>query len=66
MNDLYDRISQIGIVPVVKILEAEDALPLAKALYNGGIDVAEVTFQSMPSNKFILNYRICYWEPELF
>lgn len=46
MNDLYDRISQIGIVPVVKILEAEDALPLAKALYNGGIDVAEVTFRS--------------------
>ncbi|MBW9212331.1 MULTISPECIES: bifunctional 4-hydroxy-2-oxoglutarate aldolase/2-dehydro-3-deoxy-phosphogluconate aldolase [Terrabacteria group] len=46
MNDLYERISQIGIVPVVKIFEAEDALPLAKALCNGGIDVAEITFRS--------------------
>lgn len=46
MESYINRITQTGIVPVVKILEAEDALPLATALYNGGIDVAEVTYRS--------------------
>lgn len=46
MSQIIQRISNIGIVPVIKILEREDALPLATALYNGGIDVAEVTYRS--------------------
>ena len=46
MNKFINRISNIGIVPVVKIEDKEDALPLAKALYEGGIDVAEITFRS--------------------
>lgn len=46
MSKQLERISQIGIVPVIKILEKEDALPLARALYEGGIDVAEITFRS--------------------
>lgn len=46
MNEIIDRISNIGIVPVVNIQQACDALPLAKALYDGGIDVAEITFRS--------------------
>lgn len=46
MNELFERISQIGIVPVVKINKEEEALPLANALYQGGIDVAEITFRS--------------------
>lgn len=46
MNKQIDRISQIGIVPVVKITNIEDALPLAHALKDGGIDVAEITFRS--------------------
>ena len=29
MNPVLDKISKIGIVPVVKINRAEDALPLA-------------------------------------
>lgn len=44
--DLLERIAGIGIVPVVKILREEDALPLASALYKGGIDCAEITFRS--------------------
>ncbi|MEG2909006.1 MAG: bifunctional 4-hydroxy-2-oxoglutarate aldolase/2-dehydro-3-deoxy-phosphogluconate aldolase [Erysipelotrichaceae bacterium] len=45
MNTL-ERIENIGIVPVVKISKASDALPLAFALYKGGIDCAEITFRS--------------------
>ncbi|MEG0360082.1 MAG: bifunctional 4-hydroxy-2-oxoglutarate aldolase/2-dehydro-3-deoxy-phosphogluconate aldolase [Longicatena sp.] len=46
MTTLMDRLSGIGIVPVVKITKGEHAIPLARALYNGGIDCAEITFRS--------------------
>nr|WP_072536500.1 bifunctional 4-hydroxy-2-oxoglutarate aldolase/2-dehydro-3-deoxy-phosphogluconate aldolase [Anaerococcus mediterraneensis] len=41
-----DRFEKCGIIPVVVIDKVEDAYPLAKALYDGGIDVAEVTFRT--------------------
>lgn len=46
LEEVYDRLSKIGIVPVVRIDDEEDALPLAKALMDGGIDTAEITFRS--------------------
>ncbi len=46
MYPVLEQISKIGIVPVVKIDRAEDALPLAKALCAGGLPCAEVTFRT--------------------
>ncbi len=46
MNVVLEQISKIGIVPVVKIDRAEDALPLARALCAGGLPCAEVTFRT--------------------
>ncbi|WP_323617067.1 bifunctional 4-hydroxy-2-oxoglutarate aldolase/2-dehydro-3-deoxy-phosphogluconate aldolase [Erysipelothrix rhusiopathiae] len=46
MSEVLNRVEKIGIVPVVKITEIEDALPMAQALYNGGIDCMEITFRS--------------------
>ena len=46
MEAVLEQISKIGIVPVVKIDRAEDALPLAKALCAGGLPCAEVTFRT--------------------
>ena len=46
MNDLLERVSNYGIVPVVKIARVEDALPLAGALCRGGLPVAEITFRT--------------------
>ncbi len=46
MKDLIEAISAAGIVPVVKIDRAEDAVPLARALRNGGINCAEITFRT--------------------
>ena len=46
MNTVLEKISKIGIVPVVKIDREEDALPLAKALCAGGLPCAEVTFRT--------------------
>ncbi len=46
MNAVLEKLSKIGIVPVVKIDRAEDAIPLAKALCAGGLPCAEVTFRT--------------------
>lgn len=46
MNAVLEKLSKIGIVPVVKIDRVEDAVPLAKALCAGGLPCAEVTFRT--------------------
>jgi len=46
MQSLIEKISNIGVVPVIKIDRAEDAIPLANALKNGGLCCAEVTFRT--------------------
>lgn len=43
---VLERFSRVGIVPVVVIDQAEDAVPCAKALLAGGIDVMEITFRT--------------------
>lgn len=46
MNEILDRISKLGIVPVIALNNKEDAAPLAKALCDGGLHCAEVTFRT--------------------
>ncbi len=47
MNEMNQKISGIGVVPVIKLNHPErDAAPLAKALCEGGVPVAEVTFRA--------------------
>lgn len=46
MDELISTLEQIGIVPVVVIEREEDALPLARALMEGGLPCAEVTFRT--------------------
>lgn len=46
MNEILNKIHEIGILPVVVLDKTEDALPLAKALINGGLPAAEVTFRT--------------------
>ncbi len=46
MNDVVKQLSLIGIVPVIKIENADDAKSLAKALIDGGLPCAEVTFRT--------------------
>jgi 2-dehydro-3-deoxyphosphogluconate aldolase/(4S)-4-hydroxy-2-oxoglutarate aldolase len=45
-NELAARIEQAGVVAVLVIDRAEDAVPLAKALLNGGIDAMELTLRT--------------------
>lgn len=46
MMDMMKRIEEMGIVPVVVIEDAKQALPLAEALCAGGLPCAEITFRT--------------------
>ena len=47
MNAISEKISSIGVVPVIKLNNPErDAVNLAKALVASGVPVAEVTFRA--------------------
>ena len=47
MNQLQQKISAIGVVPVIKLTNpTRDAKPLADALCAGGVPVAEITFRA--------------------
>ena len=54
MNAFNQKISEIGVVPVIKLSHPErDAVPLAKALCAGDVPVAEVTFRAEGADKAI-------------
>lgn len=43
---IEQKFYELGVVPVVALERSEDALPLAKALREGGLPCAEVTFRT--------------------
>ena len=51
--DMQEQIRKIGIVPVVVLDDAEDAVPLAQALVEGGLPCAEVTFRTAAAEESI-------------
>ena len=54
MAELNERISKIGVVPVIKLNHPErDAAALGKALCAGGVPVAEITFRAAGADKAI-------------
>lgn len=44
--DVLKKLAQSGVVPVVVLEDAKDAVPTAKAMLAGGIDVMEITFRT--------------------
>ena len=50
---IYDDFRKIGIVPVVVLEDSKDAEPLAKALVEGGLPCAEVTFRTAAAEESI-------------
>lgn len=46
MNTILKKLGQFGVVPVVVLDDTKDAKPLAKALCEGGLACAEVTFRT--------------------
>jgi len=58
MENILERVSDIGLVPVIaNVSKVEDAVPLGKALTAGGIPVAEVTFR-MPKAEEVISTMV--------
>ena len=45
-STILNEISKRPIIPVIVIEDADDAIPLAEALLEGGMDIVEVTFRT--------------------
>ena len=45
-DEMFEKLSEVGIIPVVVLNDAKDAEPLGKALMEGGLPAAEVTFRT--------------------
>ena len=58
MKELYS----IGLIPVIKIENPDDAVPLAKALIDGGLPAAEITFRTAAAAEAIKNITDAYPE----
>jgi len=53
VDKILKRIGELGIIPVVKIEKAEDALPLGRALIDGELPIAEITFRTSAAEESI-------------
>jgi len=53
MFDVLNKIADFGIVPVIKLDDAQAAVPLGKALTDGGLPVAEITFRTAAAEEAI-------------
>lgn len=53
MSPVLEQLSDFGIVPVVVLNDVKDAEPLAKALCEGGLPCAEVTFRTAAAQESI-------------
>lgn len=57
---LLEELRKIGIVPVIEIEDPDKAVNLAKALIDGGINCAEVTFRTAGAAQAIKNMTEAY------
>ena len=53
MSNIADKFEELGVIPVVVLNDTKDALPLAKALVEGGLPCAEVTFRTEAAEESI-------------
>jgi len=64
MNEIFSKIQEMGIVPVVKIDDPANAVPLAEALKDGGLPCAEITFRTAAARESM--QRINAKLPDIF
>ena len=53
MKRIFEEIHRIGILPVIALDDAAQAVPLARALVAGGIPAAEITFRTAAGEEAI-------------
>ena len=62
MTDALSRLRELKIVPVIVIDRADDAVPLARALVEGGLPCAEVTFRTQAAPEALRRITEAYPE----
>lgn len=62
MNAILQQLGQIRIIPVIALEKAETAVPLGKALLDGGLPCAEITFRTAAAADAIRNLGAAYPE----
>jgi 2-dehydro-3-deoxyphosphogluconate aldolase/(4S)-4-hydroxy-2-oxoglutarate aldolase len=65
MSDIANKMEELGVIPVVVLNDVKDALPLAKALIEGGLPCAEVTFRTDAAEESIRKIHEAYPEMTL-
>lgn len=55
MDEILKKIGDLGIVPVVKIDNPGDAVPLGRALLKAKLPIAEITFRTAAAEESIIN-----------
>jgi len=60
MKQLIKQIQNTAVIPVIKIDNVEDALPLAEALKKGGLCAAEITFRTDAAEESIRRIAKAY------
>lgn len=58
--DLFQRMYEIGLIPAVTIDREQDAVPLAKALNDGGLPACEITYRTSAAPAAIRAIRKAY------
>jgi len=61
-SNMFSELYSIGLIPVIKIEDPNDAVPLAKALIDGGLPAAEITFRTKCAAEAIKNITDAYPE----
>ena len=64
LDAVVEEFGNVGIVPVIKLDKVENAEKLAKALRDGGINCAEVTFRAKGADEVIRRMTKAY--PDMF
>jgi len=52
-EEIFSRVAELGVVPVIAIENPEAAIPLADALIAGGLPVVEITFRTAAAAEVI-------------
>ena len=53
LEEIFRRVAQLGVVPVIAIENVDAAIPLADALIEGGLPVVEITFRTAAAAEVI-------------
>lgn len=53
MNEIFELMEKSKIIPVTTIADAECAAPVARALFEGGIKIIEITYRTAAASKAI-------------